>query len=638
MTRSLHSYLLRLGLSLSLGNVCLWSGIAASADEPVAQTKPETKPESTSAEPLESPTEAPHAPVEPPKKLVADHVMYQDPLLVMAGHSLKFSRDLKEVWFQALERNDAETRRLAVDTISIALEKGMTGLDQSIPTVTKLLADPDPLVRQAAARTLINLNAKTSAAAMVTAARQHGQLMRQIVEPALARWHDEALRDEWLERLSAADAPRVLRLIAIDALGELRESRAAEPLRKLVVDNNAEHELRLAAARALGQVVDAGLTELAAELSAGKHRLEFLGRLLALRLIMRHEGAVAVEQLQKLAVDVEPTIARAALARLDELDQAAALAIAQKSLGNRDAGIRQLAAELVARPQDAEAVRLLGPLLGDRNPTLRQYVAYTLAQYGALESLRAVVIEQAVQVLAGDAWRGQEQAALVLGHLDHEPAAARLVELLKSTRGEVAISSAWALRKLQVPDTLAPMLAHAEVLYSGMTAPNPPAWGGAQGAQIFEAFGEMRFRDAEPLMRKFVPKNLALAGEMRGAACWALGWFHEGEANSDLVGAFAARVADAGTTPPEVHHVRLMSAVGLGRMKGVSQLEVLRRFAMQDGEYSEIGLACRWAVELLSDYRFPPKKPRTLRISGWFLQPLPRASEPAEDTEASEKK
>ncbi|MFM8251682.1 MAG: HEAT repeat domain-containing protein [Planctomycetota bacterium] len=572
-----------------------------------------------------APTAAAPAAKETAAKLVVDSIMYQDPLLEMAGHTLKFARDLKEVWLQALEREEAETRRMAIETISIAIEKGMTGLDSTIPTITKLLQDRDPLVQQAAARTLINLQAKSAAGEMAAAASAHGQALKQVVEPALARWQDKTLRDDWLARLSRPETPRVLLLVAIDALGQLREPAAVEPLRKLVVDGNEDLDVRGAAARAVGQIVDTGMTDVATQLMASKHRPEFLGRLLALRLILRHQGESTVQQLQTLAVDPEPSIATAALGRLDQLQAAAALAIAQKSLGNADAGVRKLAAELVARPHDANSVRLLGPLLSDRNPTIRQFVASTLARDGATESLRDIVIEQAIAALRADAWRGQEQAALVLGTLDHEPAAGRLVELLKSQRGEVAIASAWALRKLRVPETLAPMLAHAEVLYRGMTAPNPPAWGGSQGSQIFQTFGELRYREAEPLMRQFVPKNLSLSGEMRGAACWALAWLHEGEASSDLVGLFAARLADAGTTPPEVHHVRLMSAVGLGRLKAASQVELLRKFADQDGEYSEIGLACRWSVELLSDYRYPPKKPRTLNVSGWFLQPLPRA-------------
>jgi hypothetical protein len=111
-------------------------------------------------------------------------------------------------------------------------------------------------------------------------------------------------------------------------------------------------------------------------------------------------------------------------------DPAAALAIAHDSLTVPDAGQRQLAARLTARPGNADSIGRLGPLLGDRNPSLRRFVAGTLADLGADASLRQPVIEQGVSALGGDQWRALEQGALLLGHLDHEPAAERLMALL----------------------------------------------------------------------------------------------------------------------------------------------------------------------------------------------------------------
>ena len=42
------------------------------------------------------------------------------------------------------------------------------------------------------------------------------------------------------------------------------------------------------------------------------------------------------------------------------------------------------------------------------------------------DELRQVVIDHVTRILEGDEWRGLEQACLVLGSLDHEPAAGRL--------------------------------------------------------------------------------------------------------------------------------------------------------------------------------------------------------------------
>ena len=97
-------------------------------------------------------------------------------------------------------------------------------------------------------------------------------------------------------------------------------------------------------------------------------------------------------------------------------------------------------------------------LLDDPHPAVRGSVRealYALAQRPDLgDSIRQV----ATQVLAGDRWRGLEQAALLLAALDHKPAAPRLVELLEFGRPEVGVAAGWGLKKLAVPETLPAML------------------------------------------------------------------------------------------------------------------------------------------------------------------------------------
>lgn len=73
------------------------------------------------------------------------------------------------------------------------------------------------------------------------------------------------------------------------------------------------------------------------------------------------------------------------------------------------------------------------------------------------EGLREAILEQAQRIIAGDDWRGLEQAARLFGALDHEPAAERLLELLKHDRTEVFVTAGWALRELAVPRTLPAM-------------------------------------------------------------------------------------------------------------------------------------------------------------------------------------
>ena len=316
-------------------------------------------------------------------------------------------------------------------------------------------------------------------------------------------------------------------------------------------------------------------------------------------------------------------MATLALERLDALDPAAALAIAHDSLTVPDAGLRYLAARLTARPGNADSIGRLGPLLGDRNPSLRRFVAGTLADLGAQASLRQPVIDQGVSALGGDQWRALEQGALLLGHLDHEPAAERCMALLDHDRDEVAVSAAWGLRKLGIAETLPPLLAYATKLreeLQGQASPETLAKLGRQAQQLHQLFGILRYREADPLLREYVPKA-QIDNRARSAAFWALGLIHENEPDCDLAPAFAERLADVTSLPPESGVVRWMAAVGLGRFKAESQLETLRAFAKRDTMFVESGIASYWAIWQITGEAMPPEAVDAMRIGGWFLEP-----------------
>jgi len=274
---------------------------------------------------------------------------------------------------------------------------------------------------------------------------------------------------------------------------------------------------------------------------------------------------------------------------------------------------------MIVAQEDVEAIRLLRPLLADRNPGLRRTMGVKFAEFGRRETLQSVVIEEAMAMLADTPWRGLEQAALVLGTLDHKPAASRLVELLGHDRPEVLVSSAWALRKLRRLETLPAALSHAKLVHEQKRAAGKPQFG-RQLSQLFQLFGDLRYRESEPLLRQFVPKA-PFDANARMAACWALGLFYENQPENDLAGPFAARLADVTTLPPEYPEVRHMAAVSLGRMKAKKQLDALRSFAESDTQYTIVGIACYWSIEQLTGEKPPVAEPRTNGAAGWFLEP-----------------
>jgi HEAT repeat protein len=561
--------------------------------------------------------------------LAVDQLQQLDPLVKLPREVATFSKKLLPLWEQALDRPDAEPRRLAIDTIRLARSRGMEGLEVTVPRLTKaLVEETDPQLRRAAAGALVALDATSAATELAAVAKQDGLLLARLVDPALARWDHLPSRDGWLTRIEDTATPAGLRLLAIDALGTVREPRAATTLAKIVTDRDSPPEIRLAAARALGKVSESGLVDTAKGLAATSGPAlatgpAALGRLLAVALLERQSGDATTSLLRSLATDPEPSVATAALARLDALDPVAALTIAHDSLAAPDAGQRHLAARLTARPGDADCIGRLGPLLGDRNPSLRSFVAGTLADLGADAALRQSVIDQGVGALAGDPWRALEQAALLLGHLDHEPAAERLMALLDHDRDEVAVSAAWALRKLEIAETLPPLLAYATKLreqLQGQLTAEASAKFGRQAQQLHQLFGILRFRAAGPLLREYVPKA-QIDNRARSAAFWALGLIHENESDCDLAPVFAERLADVASLPPESGVIRWMAAVGLGRFKAESQLETLRVFAKRDTMFAESGIASYWAIWQITGEAMPPEPVDITRIGGWFLEP-----------------
>jgi HEAT repeat protein len=555
-----------------------------------------------------------------------DSAMAQDPLIPTVPPVSVFSQRLKPLWLEAFARPEAELKRLVAASVARAHRAGMPGLDEAIAPLTAALDEPDQhhVVRLAAAQALVALDARGSADML----RKHASdslAIAQVVEPALATWNDEPAREMWLARLSEPDArPRSLRL-AIDALGELHEPRAADRLLELALDRTGRIDVRLSAARAVAPLRDSGLEESARALAGDASRAGITDRLVATSLLAAHSGEATVALLTDLAVDEEPAVAAAALRRLLEIDPALVVPLAPEAIRRDDSNVRRLGAESLIAVPTAERVAVVGTLLDDVHPDVRRFVRRELVKLSEQPSLTEPVIRAAVSQLEQESWRGQEQAMFILVARDHQPAIPRLLELLESTREEVLVTSAWALRRLEARDVLPQMLARAArvtdifVPPQGASPGEPLAGMHLQLGQLFEAFAEMDFREAEPLMRRFVAKNFSYTEYGRSRAIWALGHFHAGQPEPSLAAQFAERLNDVGM-PPELYEVRLACAISLGRMRAESGLPILRKFASNISG-SAVGYACLWSIHAITGEPIPELEPRVLGYT-WFLEPL----------------
>lgn len=553
-----------------------------------------------------------------------DLVMFHDPPLETGKFKLTFAPGLKALWLKALARPDSELKRLAADSFALAHQRGLTDLEDTHSHLAALLKAPaqDLGVQRAAVHALIQLDAREYAGLLAETARSLGLTTSLLVEPALARWNSDVMKDAWLARIDDPLASRAARILAIDGLGQTRELQAGASLKRIAGDSHLAANERMAAARALSAMQAPGLVEMAGTLVGTNSKPALLNPILAIELLQREDSPQAVELLGELAVHASTAVQTGALRRLYAIEPRHVYRFAEAATGSPDAGVRTVGARALIEQKESRWIPRLATLLDDVNPTIRKDVAQALVQLAGEPALRADVIKHATEVLLQDRWRGIEQAAVVLVLLDHKPAGNRLVELLPHPRAEVKIVSAWGLRRLALPEHLPAMLAKAQSNYdeflAGIFPFNIPG-SELQSMQLFMAFGQMRYADAEPLLTRYVPKEHLLGTFARAAAVWSLGLLHEGKATPDLSAALLARLGDHLSLDPESGEVRRMSAISLGRMKSVSAVPGIRRIIASDGGYPK--RASYWALEQLTGEAPPPPEQFQVVFADWFLAP-----------------
>jgi hypothetical protein len=541
------------------------------------------------------------------------------------------SPKLKSLWLEALARPEADMQRMAADAISRGHAAGIVGLEEAVPNLETLLAKTQshPAVRLAVARALIELGASSSAETMAASASVCGADLRQVIEPALARWNYRPMRDQWQTRLKQPQCHHRDLVLAIRCLATAGDESAIGGLLGIVHDPERSPDLRIEAARSAGSLADHGLQVDAQSLISGAKAASKLNRLCSVTLLARHAGADAVSLLTEFAVDGEPAVAAIALGRLIEIDPHLVLPLAEGAMRSADAKVRRQGAHAFALLPETDRIAVLAGLLNDPHPELRSAVREWLYDLSRTPLLDEAVRRSASQVLAGDDWRGLEQAALLLAALDHKPAAFRLVELIDYGRGEVRIAAAWGVKMLAVPETLPAVLTLAlrrtDARQSGERLPGDVD---EHMTHLLELFGKMKYREAEPLLRRYVPKPAGIDGAVamgaysRAASIWSLGKLHEGVPDEDLARQLVERLNDVAGYPPEFTPIREMSAVSIGRMKAVSQAPELRKHITPKVTAGGLHQRIRWALIELTGESIPEPDPPTASTSGWFLEPV----------------
>lgn len=557
-------------------------------------------------------------------ELRPEFAIKSDPKLPEIAEVKFFPPTYRKLWFQALERPESDLLRLTAETITRAHAYGFPGLEDSKPRLRKILLAPEshPTACTAAARALIGFNAKETAAELFEVSKKRSSNFRELVEPALAKWNFQPIRETWRDRLRETDVRYRDLLLAIRCLSIAGDTTAVPGLLELTLDPLRLPTIRLAAARSCGSLKDAGL-EKAAETLAATTESNGLPQLCAIGLLSRHASEESQATLLDLAKGTQPAVVELAMGRLNQINPDSVLPLIDTALVSADPLVRRRGVEVsVARPTAARIERLVA-LLDDPHPEVRTLVCRALLEFCKRPEFNEVIRPAALAVLNGPHWRGQEQAILLLSNLDHEAIAPRLVELLASTRAEVMVAAAWGLSKIQVQEVLPGLLARATLMSEtvqiskrNLTYPEEQ-----QVAHLFEAMGLMKYTAAEPLMRTYLPKDCGFGSIPRTGAAWAIGHLHIDSPEPGLTTILLERATDT-SLPPEHVDVQTACAISLGRMRATSAVKLLKAFLGPKISPRNPSLAVRWAIMRITGEQLAEPETPVTSSADWFLTPL----------------
>jgi hypothetical protein len=553
---------------------------------------------------------------------IIDSPEFTDPNIPAAKLVKMFPERLLSLWLQALARPEYDYQCQAAATIAQAHRRGMPGLSAAVEPLMSTLdqREADASVRLAVAQALITLDARQAAALLFAHAQADGVDMRNLIEPALARWQFAAAGPGWLERLTKASQPTPAQVLAMRGLLSLREMKAKPRLRELVLGSTSDPVLRLEAARTLGSLQAGGLEPDAEALLAEKPASGSIAHLLAATLLKQHRNPEAALLLQRLTGDSD--LAAVAVAE-DALLQFDPKRILPQVLASKAAGVRTRGVLAFGKIPNLEQLPLVIDRLDDVHPQVRTAACKTLAQVAQKPEYGTAIRRLATAWLLKDRWRALEQAAILLTLLDEKAVAPRLVELLRFERPEVFVAAAWGLRKLAVPSTLPDQLREIERRWQRSAAPDARYKDmlDRELAQLCWSMGQAKYAPAAPVLARFIPKQVltTFGPQSRIAAIWALGLILE-KASSDVVQALIGRLTDEAMVFVEDMGVRRMCAITLGRMKAADALEALSKYYPKALSPDPFPNACGWALEQITGEKLPSSGIAKVVQKGWFLE------------------
>lgn len=552
-----------------------------------------------------------------------------------------------DLWIQAIEHGERSILCDAASAFAKAKREGFEGIPENAgPAMLSAFQKTDNhLSREALAAALIEFDDRSASDVLKLAVNQGDYRFDHLVEPALARWQVTEVLERNRQRLSGTNTLTVWKKHAIEVVSAGSDAGAVDALLEIVFNEQERSDLRLLAARGLGQINSDNLIDAVQKLIGEGSQHELLVELMAIEMLNHDPQRNELEILKRLAASKEPTVQAAVLELIQKMGATEVLTVVQElGLGadHPHAGLRETVLTSLYAIGDRAAVDQLATFLGDpvrANRELATDALFALAKHDA--ELRSGVAEHVGISLESGVWEVLEQSCLLAAGLEMGDTVGRMQELLNHHRPEVGRAAAYAMKVFANPDYLAAALHHFETAIEQDFDTRDERQRRAlsltceQAQHLAEFMGTLRFRSADPVLQKLIPKvspgySAKSDPQTRAVAIWAVGQIRMGESDEQLVKALIARVNDDGGPMPEQEKVREACAYALGWMKADLALPALRPRASRGTYLRCPPSASAWAVSYLTGEEIPLEGPFTYEIpAGWFLEP-PRRSDATE--------
>ena len=331
-------------------------------------------------------------------------------------------------------------------------------------------------------------------------------------------------------------------------------------------------------------------------------------------------------QLTKLSEDPQNVIVRLALQSLLQISPQTIRNGKTKWGQSSDARIRQLVWQALTRTVKPQVGDLRELVVGLNDPELdvRRTVAAGLGELAQQPEMKEMLVDLLVKELGrGDKfWRSQEQSMLLLVDWNHGAAAPQMAGLLNAEEAEAFATAAWGLRKLKAVEQLPAMhrrvIELVELLEEKVPENDSVDDVNEQLAQLLQAIGEMKYKEALPTLKRAAQKN-GIAFTVRSAAVWAVGIIQAGQSDSEFVKFCYQRILDENMFDPEGAIVKQTCAIALGQMKSAEAVDFLQGQHDRLENISVFKWACSWSLNQINGHPILDFDPIVIAPGVWFL-------------------